>query len=285
MSSLDLHTTKKDYAFLIATLALLLAIGFAVLSLAGAAVIIVVPAVAAVLVLGVVLEVYRRLSEDARRFEERHDEQQLQNYRQIEALFSLFFTIKPALPLPEMRAWAGSPDLLKKIAEVVLMDKPALVVEASSGVSTLVIAYCLKQLGRGTVVSLEHDAKYAAASERLVAFHGLQDIATIVHAPLKEVAIDSQKWLWYDSDLLQMSAPIDLLVVDGPPDSIQPLARYPAVPLLKQQLRTGAKVILDDSDRRDETEIVARWVKEFGLSAESFAMEKGACILSVREAP
>jgi hypothetical protein len=280
MPGLDLHTTKKDYAMLVAALLLLLAIGFVVLRLAGAAVLIVVPSLAAVLVLGLLLEVYRRLSEEARVFQERHDEQQLQHYRQIEALFSLFFTIKPSLPLPEMRAWAGSPDLLKKIAEVVLMDRPALVVEASSGVSTLVIAYCLKQLGRGKVVSLEHDAKYAAASERLVAFHGLQDIATIVHAPLKEVEIADRTWLWYDSDRLRMDAPIDLLVVDGPPDAIQPLARYPAVPLLNNQFRTGSKVILDDSHRGDETEIVARWVREFGLSAESFAMEKGACVLT-----
>lgn len=280
MPSLDLHTTKKDYALLAAALVLLLAIGYVAWSLAGAAAVIVVTSVAAVLVLGVLLEVFRRLNADARVFQERHDEQQLQNYRQIEALFSLFFTVKPAVPLPEMRAWAGSPDLLKKIAEVVLLDRPALVVEASSGVSTLVIAYCLKQLGRGKVVSLEHDAKYAAASERLVAFHGLQDIATIVHAPLKEVVIADKTWLWYDSDRLRIDAPIDLLVVDGPPDSIQPLARYPAVPLLNHQFRKGSKVILDDSNRRDETEIVARWVREFGLTAESFPMEKGACILS-----
>lgn len=285
MPSLDLHTTRKDYAVLATVLLLLMAAGFAAWSLAGAVAVIVVTSVAAVLVLGVLLELYRRVNAAARRFQERHDEQQHQNYRQIEALFSLFFTLKPALPLPEMRAWAGSPDLLKKIAEVVLMDRPALVVEASSGVSTLVIAYCLKQLGRGKVVSLEHDATYAAASERLVAFHGLQDIATIVHAPLKEVVLADRTWLWYDSDRLRMDAPIDLLVVDGPPDSIQPLARYPAVPLLNNQFRKGSKVILDDSNRRDETEIVARWVREFGLSAESFAMEKGACILSVPEAP
>lgn len=278
--SLDLRTTNRDHALLIAALLLLLAIGFIATPLIGPAAAIVVSSLAGVVVLWVVLAVYRRLSDDARVNQERQDEQQRQNYRQIEALFSLFFTLKPALPLPEMRAWAGSPDLLKKIAEIVLMDRPVLVVEASSGVSTLVIAYCLKQLGRGKVVALEHEAKYAEASARMVACHGLQDIATIVHAPLREVAIGDRKWLWYDLDQLRVDAPIDLLVVDGPPDTIQQLARYPAVPLLHKQLRPGSKVMLDDSNRPQETEIVARWAKEFGLSAESFPMEKGACILT-----
>lgn len=179
-----------------------------------------------------------------------------------------------------MRGWAASPDLLKKITEAILIEKPSLVVEVSSGVSTLVIAYCLKQLGRGKVVSLEHDAKFAAISQSFISFHGLEDIATIVDAPLKETVIDDQKWHWYNTDCLKFDQPIDLLVVDGPPGNIQKLSRYPALPVLYQQLSNRANIILDDGHRGDEKEIVARWEKEFNyISSEFLDAEKGTYLL------
>jgi predicted O-methyltransferase YrrM len=182
---------------------------------------------------------------------------------------------------------------------VIFREKPGLVLEASSGVSTLVIAYGLQQVGQGKVVALEHDAHYAGMSQRLIAFHGLEDIATIVYAPLKGFEHQEQRWLWYNLDGVQIEQPIDLLVIDGPPGDMQPLARYPALPLLYRHLNDSSTIILDDGHREEEKQTVARWEQEFRqLSSEFLDLEKGTYVLhkhgqthrhaprvNVREAP
>ena len=94
--------------------------------------------------------------------------------------------------------------------EIIQQEQPDLVIEASSGVSTLISAYCLKSIGKGKIISLEHESKYAAISQELISTHGLQEIATIVHAPLKEYEIHGRQWLWYDISQLPLDEPIDL---------------------------------------------------------------------------
>jgi predicted O-methyltransferase YrrM len=277
--SMMLRITKKDVALICGTLSLLIVVSAIGLQVAGEAAWMVALASSFVLSLVVVLELYRRLAFDNQvRYEEIRKVQK-NDYCQIESLISLFFTLKPELPFPEMRGWAASPDFLKRLAEVVLHEKPNLVVEASSGVSTLVIAYCLKQTGKGRVVSLEHEAKFALKSQTLLAFHGLADTATIVHAPLLESKINGQQWLWYDTDKLKIDQPIDLLVVDGPPENIQKLSRYPALPLLNDQLRNGSIILMDDGRREDETAIVGLWEKEFRITTEFLDLEKGAYLI------
>jgi hypothetical protein len=277
---MEFRVTKKDGALILIVSILLLVVAVVGWLLLGEAALIILPVLSAILMLVVLLEVYRRLSEELSEKHRSQEYQRNQDYLQIESLFSLFFTLKPSLPLPNTRGWAASPDLLNKIIEVILIEKPSLVMEASSGVSTLVIAYCLKQLGKGKVVSLEHDAKYAAISQNLISFHGLEDIATIVHAPLKGFERNDQKWLWYNTDCLKIDQPIDLLVIDGPPGNIQKLSRYPALPLLYRHLNNKSTIILDDGHREDEKKIVALWEKEFNhISTEFLDMEQGAYVI------
>jgi Methyltransferase domain len=277
---MKLRTTKKDGALILIASILLLVVAVTGWLLLCEATLIILPVLSGVLILVVVLEMYRRLSAELSEKDQNQEYQRNQDYRQIESFLSLFFTLKPSLPLPDTRGWAASPDLLKKITEVILIEKPSLVIEASSGVSTLVIAYCLKKLGKGKVVSLEHDVKYAAISQSLISFHGLEDIATIVYAPLKGFESNDQRWLWYNTDRLKIDQPIDLLVVDGPPGNMQKLSRYPALPLLYRHLNNKSTIILDDGHREDEKKIVALWEKEFShISSEFLDMERGAYLI------
>ena len=281
---MKLQIANKDRALLLVASLALAAIAVIGWSLAGEPALIVLQLLASLLLLVVLLVMYARLSEEMREIQRVHEYRRKQDYRQIESLFSLFFALKPDLPLPTARGWAASPDLLRKITEVILTEKPRLVVEASSGVSTLIIAYCLRRLGAGKVVSLEHDAEYASSNRSLISSHGLEDIATIVHAPLKEFDLNDGQWLWYDSDRLNIDQPIDLLVVDGPPGDIQKLSRYPAVPLLYSRLNSRATIILDDGHRPDEKEIVARWEEEFShVSSEFLDTEKGTYVIRKNE--
>ena len=234
------------------------------------------PVLFSVLLLIALLEVSRRFREG----HQREAEQRQWDFRQIDALFSLFFTLKPDRPLPATRGWAASPDFLKLVVEQVLLERPRLVVEASCGVSTLAIGYCLKRLGRGRLLSLEHEARFVALARERIALHGLGEFATVVHAPLVTVKIAGEEWPWYDLRDFSPGDSIDLLVVDGPPGRLHSLARYPALPLLYRSLSDRATVVLDDGNRADEKEIASRWGREFGdLMVEFRNLEKGAFIL------
>ena len=277
---MKLLITKKHVGLVLIASLSLLGVGVIGWWLLGEAALMILPVLSVMLTLVVLLEVYGRLSEKLSETYRNLEQQRNQDYRQIESFFSLCFTLEPRLPLPNTRGWAASPDLLKKITEVILTERPSLVMEASSGVSTLVIAYCLKQLGQGRLISLEHDAKFAAINQSLISFHGLEDIATIVHAPLKGFESNDHKWLWYNTDRLTIDQPIDLLVVDGPPGNIQKLSRYPALPLLYRHLNNRSTIILDDGHREDEKTIVRLWEKEFShISSEFLDLEKGAYVI------
>lgn len=272
--------TKKDVAIILALSGVLLFTTIVGRWWIGEDAFIITVTLYSIFLLSGLLETYRRLGK-------RHSSELMKsinslnnNYRQIEALFSIFSIIKPKFPLPDTRGWAASPDLLKKLVEVIYSEKPKFVVEAGSGVSSLIIAYCLKQIGRGKVVCLDHEPKYAKITEDLISFHGLEDVAKVVHAPLTQIEINGNRWLWYDTEFLEIDEPVDLFVIDGPPWDTQKLARYPALPLLFEYLRDKSTIILDDGARNEEKEIVKIWEKELDyISYDFLSLEKGAFLI------
>ena len=241
----------------------------------------VVASLSTMAVAALIIAAYRRLQRQITGSTTRQLDMTAQSFRQAESLLSVLATIRPSFPLPSTRDWSASPDLLNQLCTLVLSRRPALVVEAGSGVSTLTLAYCLKRLGFGRVLSLEHDEVYAAKTRALLQLHAVDDVACVVTAPLTPVTINGDNWLWYDQDGLAGCGTIDLLVIDGPPWTTQKLARYPALPLLHDRLGRDAIVILDDAARSDERAVVARWQSEFaGLTCEYLDFEKGACVIA-----
>lgn len=202
--------------------------------------------------------------------------QQFKVFRQSESLMALYGTLDIQQPLPSTRHRAASPDFLCLMAREVFRLQPELIVEAGSGTSTLVAAYCLKKLGRGKIVSLDHIEKYAEISRQTIKAHGLDEFAEVLYAPIKDYEIDGKKYLWYDDARLQSIDRIDLLIVDGPPRNVAANVRYPAIPLLLDKLQENSVVLLDDGARPGEKEIVQQWERKFGLLCSEEAMEKGA---------
>lgn len=237
------------------------------------------------LTLALALEIYRRLSRFALSAVKENRELLASHtdtiIRQTEALLSLFSALKPSLPLPETRGWAIFPDLMKKIVEAIYAKRPSLVVEAGSGVSTLFMGYCLRQIGHGRVIALEHDTGYLKSTRQLLALHGVENFATVVHAPLREIKVRGEEWRWYDTTGLLFDGGIDLAVIDGPPGTIGPLARYPALPLLFEHLNHGATIIVDDANRPDEQRVVERWRNEYreSITCDFVPLEKGAYVI------
>ncbi len=81
-------------------------------------------------------------------------------------------------------------------------------------------------------------------------------------APLQEMHVNGQPFQWYDPAAIADLADIDILSVDGPPGFIGPLARYPALPMLRGKLAADALILVDDAERGDEQAVMERWKEE-----------------------
>ncbi|MFH2009812.1 MAG: class I SAM-dependent methyltransferase [bacterium] len=203
--------------------------------------------------------------------------------RHTQGLIALHQLVRPRFPLPAMAGWACTPELASVLAGLVLERRPALVVEAGSGISSLIVGYLLEQQGAGRCYSLDHSVSFAEQTTRLLERHGLSERVTVLGAPLEPVTIAGQQWPWYPREGLPSAPPIDLLIVDGPPMLSYPLARFPALPLLASQLAPDAIIVVHDADRPDEREVVRRWMSEYPeLERQFIDSERGIAVLRRR---
>lgn len=199
----------------------------------------------------------------------------------VQAVLQLVTQHPAAAPLPDVGGWAMEPPALVRLVDTVVRRRPRLVVECGSGTSTLWIARALQENGGGRLVSFEHEAEYLEKTRTLLADHGLLEYVDLRHAPLVDIATLRGTFTWYEiaaDDIDQ----IDLLLVDGPPGTTGPHARYPAVPVLGDKLAPGATVIVDDVSRKDEQEMVEYWLEErprlrragqLGFNAEALVLD------------
>lgn len=199
-------------------------------------------------------------------------------YQQVQALIMLNNDSPLSVRTPFMRGWAASPDVLTVLLKYMKENRPATVVECGSGVSTALLARCAEELETGHIYSLEHEPEYAEVQRNLIAAEGLADRVTIVDAPLTTHQIGGKDWTWYDIDKLPDQT-IDLLFVDGPPETTGALARYPAGPLLGSRVSHGV-IVLDDTVREDEKECARRWARELApVTLVEERCEKGCIVL------
>lgn len=182
----------------------------------------------------------------------------LDDFAQVEALIGLYGLFDVRAPVPASRGYAASPDLCLELVRQVYTRRPALVVECGPGLSSLWLGYALQKTGAGRLVSVEHQAPFRERTADLVRLHGLDDVVEIRLAPLEPV--NGQPW--YAPAAFADLDRIDLLLVDGPPGTTGPLARLPAVPVLRDRLAPGALIVVDDYERADEQAAVERWLAE-----------------------
>jgi hypothetical protein len=208
-------------------------------------------------------------------------------FLQLESLLSIYNSLPNLKFIPTTRGWAGSPDFLNKIVEIILKQKPRFVVESSSGVSSVLIGLALKMNNLGKAISLEHDTFHAETTNNNLVVNEIEEFTIIMHCPLVDYMIDEVNWKWYDTHELTFADKIDLLVIDGPPGSTQSLARYPAIPLLYQHFSDKTIIVLDDANRKDEIIIVQKWISfleahNFEVVCSTFdRFEKGLVLLEV----
>lgn len=181
--------------------------------------------------------------------------------------------------LPYTEQWSAAPDFLNLLIDHCIEHKPSVILECSSGLSTLVLARCCQLNQHGKVLSLENGAEFAEATISNLESFGLRASSSVMHAPLRQYMLSGRKFEWYSTPDLDEDL-IEMLVIDGPPGYIQEHSRYPALPLLRKQLSADCTIFLDDAAREQEKEIVDLWLQQFpDLTHTYVATERGCSIL------
>lgn len=189
-------------------------------------------------------------------------EGKLSNYfSQQEALNEIKRMFPDLSFFPLTRGWAGSPDFLLKLVELIVSESPKYIVELGSGVSSVVLGAAMKKFSQGKVDSFDHEQSFTFKSKRLLEINELSDIVNITYSPLTVQNFQDTEWQWYDeSRIKEIENGIDLLVVDGPPRFLQDRSRFLALPILFDKLSTNSTIVLDDANRENEKQVVEDWL-------------------------
>ncbi|MEP7242476.1 MAG: class I SAM-dependent methyltransferase [Gammaproteobacteria bacterium] len=155
-------------------------------------------------------------------------------------------------------AWSAGTPLLQAILDWLPRTKGA-IAECGSGLSTLVLATGASQSGRH-VYTFEHDADWAGRVESRMPSRLRKSVKLLVTPIRSYGAFD-----WYSLEGVAAPASIGFVVCDGPPGATRG-GRYGLGPVLRSQLAPGCIVLLDDTQRPSESEVVSRWCSEMGAS-------------------
>ena len=213
------------------------------------------------------LEATLRRSKEDVRTAQRRLEANLQAEFQLRDMLSASESEEPpAAMTPLNPGWPLSAQAMQEVVRHILLDQPKVVVECGSGASTLWIGRALRRVGEGRLISLESAADWVALVTELLQHEEFSSVE-VRHAPLEPIQVAGHEQPWYSASAIADIEEIDLLLVDGPPGRTHKLARYPAMPALRDKLSPGATVMLDDCHRRDEKETLHKWLTEVpGLS-------------------
>lgn len=204
-------------------------------------------------------------------------------YDRIDALLSIHQLLKFRHPLPVMGSWAISSDYAYLFIQHIFQNSKGDVLDVGSGITTLLAGYALEKRGEGKVISLEHDKSYYNEMQRLIRLHELEHVVDLYYCPLINHTLNGKKWLWYDVSAVKNLANVNLISVDGPPESTQSLARYPMAPVILTQVGSNPTILLDDGARTGEKNIAKKWASEYNLSAKYLKIAKGLFIFKKNE--
>ena len=215
------------------------------------------------------------ISRDIAKLSVENKKRSLVAYRQTEAFIQLTQLLDFKAPIPGTRSWAASPDLLLTISEIVKKYRPGLVVELGSGVSTLIAS----KSGARKIISIDNSEEFGGKTVALLKEHKVRG-AEIRIAALQPYANGST---WYDTSAIKDLKKIDLLIIDGPPGSKNPEARYPALAEFKEKLSVKAVIVIDDVHREGERKLAEDFAKAMpNHQLVILDHEKGTAVISPR---
>ena len=208
-------------------------------------------------------------------------------YLQLSSFLEVREIVGPRLPLGPLRGWALSPDALIIVLQDILMRPDARVVEFGAGESTIAIAATMRNMGSGSLVSIEQDRTFATRVTERLRQCGLLDRVDMRVVPLRKYdsCMGFSNVLSYN--LRDLAFDFDIALVDGPStDKCGVFTR--AVPLnwCLEQLSEHSVIYLDDAARPGEIAIIDA-IKKIrpNLGSEWLETEKGLCRLNQSVTP
>jgi predicted O-methyltransferase YrrM len=162
------------------------------------------------------------------------------------------------------------PLCLLHLVNDIIINHRRKILEFGSGISTIIIGRLIRFNGLNSrVISIEHDASWAAEMQDLITLENLEEIVRIVHAPLISTQHTFPTNQWYDTTIIdrELNGIFDMVIIDGPPawETQKKEARYQALPFVFSKLAQKSIVYLDDANREGEQKIITRWEKEFSI--------------------
>ena len=216
--------------------------------------------------------------------------------KQMEAYWRIQAVLNNQLSAPSMHGWPISADFAVLLIDTIKYENFDYIIEFGSGTSTFIICQALiknNKINNTRFFSFEHLDKYFSATQSLLEKISIGDAPVfLIKSPLVDYSDDNGDYKFYDVNRLlldqkSIERPKVLVIVDGPPSSTGKNARYPALPIILEKFQ-GANIslILDDSDRDEEKEVVSIWrsylnSKNFSFKEEKIQLEKGALLIKV----
>jgi hypothetical protein len=166
--------------------------------------------------------------------------------------------------------------LVACVKEALASDGPIL--ECGSGLTTILVGAVMQQRN-GTLWSLEHTPAWADRVARCLARFRI-DAVRLCRVPLNDYA----GFTWYDPPMSALPESFALVICDGPPADT-PGGRYGLGPVMRERLKRGCVILLDDAEREQEQAIARRWRVELGVSRAMLGTAKPYARLVVGEVP
>lgn len=220
-----------------------------------------------------------KLKELVRAFEHSVERQLGNAVKQVEAYTSLQGYLATGELMPILHGWPISPDFALLLVQLLEQQSFDAIIEFGSGSSTLVVARALAHLAnrhptrrQPVQLAFEHLEEYYDNTAALLARAGLRDCVQLVLAPLTQTEVASgESYSYYEpgdsltrlaKQLGDIGVPRILAIVDGPPETVGPLARYPALEMLIGAIpQHSGFLLMDDYRRPGEQEIKRRWLQ------------------------
>src|SRR5574337_237471 len=176
-------------------------------------------------------------------------------------------------PFLPMTGGSLRPFCLVHLLNDLLINQRKSIIEFGSGISTILIGRLIqRQRLRTQVISIEHEKKWTAELRKVIKKEQLDKFVTVINAPLVKCKLHPDNNYWYDLNVLdnhiEKRKKFDMVIIDGPPAWQQgkELARYPALPYLKNKLSERVAIYLDDANRNGEQTILHMWQKKYSIN-------------------
>lgn len=201
-------------------------------------------------------------------------EQNANWYSQIVSDIYTLNLLQPVIQGYPFLPFTGSsfrPFCLAHILNDIIVNNRENIIEFGSGISTVLIGRLVKKNKLKTkILSVDHDENWLKVLRKLIEGEKLENVITLLHAPLSENKLALENNKWYNVEALTHSTKnfdYDMVIVDGPPawEASKSKSRYPALPFMLDKLSGKYSIYLDDAQRAGEKAILKKWEEEAGF--------------------